>query len=62
MIKVGLSWTCFCLGDVASRIMNFNGNSIKWAAFWYPVYHNLMSWSSDLQGTSSKGPWDTPTK
>jgi len=48
LIGYPLAWALYYLGDLISRIPNFN----------YTVYKNLMIWSSDVQEWSGlKSPW-----
>jgi hypothetical protein len=53
------SWTCYWLGDAVSVILNVFGNSECWANVWYPIYNNLMLWSSKIQDKYEiDGPWE----
>ena len=48
-----LSWVLYWLGDLVSRLMNFD------CMFWlYPVYNKLMTWSYNIQvWGGNHGPW-----
>jgi len=55
-MRKALSWSCFWLGDFASKVME----AADWTApVLYPVYNWLMSKSSDLQ-VGDDGPWEQP--
>ena len=49
------SWTCYWLGDLASKVLSWN-DSERWCAFWYPIYNKLMCWSSDIQDMAGHDP------
>ena len=49
-------WTCYYIGDLASKILNLNGNNNAWAYFWYPIYNTLMLWSGRLQDAAGHDP------
>jgi len=49
-------WSCYYLGDLASKILESNDNSEWWCDFWYPIYSKLMCWSSDIQDKAGHDP------
>lgn len=51
-----LCWTCYYVGDIASKILNLNSNSDTWVYFWYTIYNKCMIWSSRLQGAAGYDP------
>lgn len=59
-----LSWTLYLLGELAYSILELNDDSERWCMFWYPVYNNLMIWSSWIQDLcdafGSWWPWTQP--
>lgn len=58
LLKVGLSWVLYWLGDLASKPLHWElANSYWWAGFWYPIYNSLMCASVELQGDDKRGPW-----
>lgn len=57
-----LSWFCYGVGDLYSRILNLWDNEY-WAAFWYPLYNDFMIDSCTIQdwaGGTKYFPWETP--
>ena len=51
-----LCWTCFYIGDLASKILNLYDVSDRWIYFWYPIYSKCMNWSSRLQDAAGYNP------
>ena len=48
-----VSWTLYWIGDLISRLMNFD--SMWWL---YPVYNRLMQWSLRVQDwAGNQTPW-----
>lgn len=54
--KLIISWTLFFIGDVISTITEYVPEFIGTPLT--GLYSIVMGWSVDLQGTSSRGPWD----
>lgn len=50
------SWTCYYLGDFASKILVLFDNSEMWCEFWYPIYNKLMLWSGEIQDAAGYDP------
>lgn len=54
LICVALSWICYGLGDLVSRVMGYwpgeRGHP-------YPIYNRLMQRSEQLQDGDPRGPW-----
>lgn len=57
LVRWSVSWLLYGLGDLASKIMLLNDNSELWVSVWYPIYNNLMHWSTCAQGSGDSGPW-----
>lgn len=49
------AWSCFWIGHVFSLPLRYDHTFTVWL-FWRP-YQKFMAWSSDIQGSTDKGPW-----
>ena len=59
MIRVGLSWILYWMGDLVFEtiVKRTLGHYFEWP---YRVYSQLMKWSLDVQGDDPRGPWREP--
>lgn len=61
VLALPVSWLCYLLGDLASRVLQLR-DSVRWADFWYPIYNELMLFSSSSQnwagGEGGWWPWE----